>query len=64
MTDQPRDLLRAMGICRRCGSTAYTRRELNLHPGQNWRCYICFDRARGFSGPWHNFEHRQAKPAP
>lgn len=38
--------LNLSGTCRQCGSTAYTVRELTLHPGQQFRCYSCFDRAR------------------
>jgi hypothetical protein len=54
MTDQPepsRALLDAQGVCRDCGSTAYTRHELTLHEGQNFRCYRCFDIARGYRWP-------------
>jgi hypothetical protein len=42
----PRSILAAKGRCRNCGSTDYTREELNLHPGQHWQCYGCFDGAR------------------
>lgn len=34
------------GKCRGCGSTEYTRRELNLHPDQHWRCYACLAKQR------------------
>ena len=32
--------------CRSCGTRAYTTRELNLHPGQVFTCYACFDKQR------------------
>lgn len=35
--------------CRCCGTRVYTMRELNLSPGQDGRCYHCFDLARGLA---------------
>ncbi len=39
-------LLASPGRCRVCGSTHWTRMELNITPDQDWRCYPCFDHAR------------------
>jgi len=36
--------------CRKCGATRWTMRELNLHEGQDGRCYFCFDEVKGDRG--------------
>jgi hypothetical protein len=43
-------LLDRLGKCRSCRCGDYTIRQLTLHPGQAFRCYFCFDTARGVGG--------------
>jgi hypothetical protein len=39
-------LLDEPGTCSDCGTTRYTRRELNLSNDQHWLCYRCLDKLR------------------
>lgn len=39
-------LLDRPGKCRSCGDGAYSVRQLNLHPDQAFRCYMCYDRTK------------------